>query len=222
MIKALIFDFDGLILETEWPAYLSWKELFESNDCRLTFEKWETTIGTMPPPFDPLDLLEGQLGRPLDRDEIVSKRLTRELEIIAAQSIMPGVQDYISDAQRLGLKIGLASSSDCDWVTGHLEQRGLIAHFDCIRARDDVPRTKPDPALYLSTLACLNVNADQAIALEDSSHGVTAAKRAGLFCVAVPTDMTRDMSFDHADLILDSLTDLPLEDLILRVQASMI
>lgn len=220
MIKALIFDFDGLILETERPAYLSWKELYESYGCRLAFEKWQTTIGTIPPPFDPFDLLEKQLGQPVDREALASKRSARELEIIATQSIMPGVQEYLTSAKRLGLKIGLASSSDCDWVTGHLEQRGLLDYFDCLRGWDDVPRTKPDPALYLSALAGLNVRADQAVALEDSSHGVTAAVHAGIYCVAVPTDMTRSMSFDHADLVLDSLSDLSLEDLILRVQTN--
>jgi HAD superfamily hydrolase (TIGR01509 family) len=214
MIKALIFDFDGLILETEWPAFQAWKELFESFNCLLTYEQWQTTIGTMPPPFDPFDLLEGQLGYPLERDEIAEKRLTRELELIAAQPLMPGVQTYLSDAQRLGLKLALASSSDCTWVTDHLQERGLIDYFDCIRARDDVHRTKPDPGLYLAALDCLVVRPDHAIALEDSEHGVTAAKRAGLHCVAVPTHMTRSMCFDHADLILNSLEDMALEDLI--------
>ena len=218
MIKALIFDFDGIILETERPIYQSWKEVYESYCCQLSFEKWETTIGTMPPPFDPFDLLEEKVGYPVDRDEIAPKRQARELDILATQSIMPGVQDYIFDAKRLGLKLGLASSSDCDWVTGHLQRLGLIEYFDCIRASDDVSLTKPDPALYLSTLSCLDVPANQAIALEDSSHGVTAAKKAGLVCVAVPTDMTSNMSYEHADIILDSLTDLTLEDLISRVQ----
>ena len=219
MIKALIFDFDGLILETEWPAYQAWKELFESYACQLTFEKWQTTIGTMPPPFDPFDLLEEQTGHSVEREELASKRLDRELEIIATQPILPGVQEYIIAAKRLGLKLGLASSSDCDWVTGHLETRNLISYFDCIRARDDVTITKPDPALYLSAITCLNVSANQAIALEDSALGVTAAKRAGMYCVAVPTNMTRSMSFDHADLVLNSLTDLPLEEMILKIRA---
>ena len=218
MIKALIFDFDGLILETEWPIYQSWKELFETYECQITFEKWQTTIGTMPPPFDPFELLEEQVGHPLERDEIETNRLAREIDIIAAQALMPGVQAYLTDAKRLGLKIGLASSSDCDWVTGHLEERDLIAYFDCIRGWDDVSITKPDPALYVSALAHLNVSADQAIALEDSARGVTSAKRAGMYCVAVPTDMTRSMSFEHADLVLNSLTDLTLEELILKIQ----
>jgi len=218
MIKALIFDFDGLILETEWPIYQSWKELFETYERQMTFEKWQTTIGTMPPPFEPFELLEEMVGHPLDRDEIEPKRLARELEIIATQDLMPGVQTYLSDAKRMGLKIGLASSSDCEWVTGHLEERGLISYFACIRGWDDVTITKPDPALYVSALECLNVNANQAIALEDSARGVTAAKRAGMYCVAVPTDMTRSMSFDHADLVLNSLTELTLEELIFKIQ----
>lgn len=218
MIKALIFDFDGLILETEGPIYQSWQELYESYGSYLPFSTWATVIGTMDSPFDPLALLEEQLGYSLDPDEIVSKRLVRELELTAKQPILPGVHEYISDSQRLGLKLGLASSSDCEWVTGHLERLELISYFDCIRTSDDVELTKPDPAVYLSVLSGLNLSPNQAIALEDSPLGALAAKRAGLYCVAVPNEMTQDLPLDHADMRLDSLADLPLEALLSKVE----
>ena len=99
---------------------------------------------------------------------------------------MPGVLDYLRDAHRLGLKVGLASSSSCAWVEGHLVRLGLREYFDCVRARDDVSITKPDPALFLSAVETLGVQPCEAIAFEDSRNGLIAARRAGLHCVAVP------------------------------------
>jgi beta-phosphoglucomutase-like phosphatase (HAD superfamily) len=127
------------------------------------------------------------------------------------------VETYIAEAQRLGLKLGVASSSPLDWVEGHLTRLGLVDHFEAIRSADDVPRTKPDPALYVTALDALGVRAEEAIALEDSPHGVTAANRAGIYCVAVPNALTGRLSLDHADRVLSSLADLPLEALLSEV-----
>ena len=109
-------------------------------------------------------------------------------------------------ARAAGLKVGVASSSSRDWVTGHLERLAILHQFDCVRCRDDVPAVKPAPDLYLSVLACLVVPADQAIAIEDSSNGVSAAKAAGMRCVAVPNPITSGLDLSHADLVLPSLT----------------
>ncbi len=217
-IRAVIFDFDGLILDTEGPIYQSWQELFESFGCQLPFSLWANNIGTTEEPFDPFAFLEAQLGHPVDREALEPKRRQRELELIATQPILPGVWEYLQEARQMGLKLGLASSSTCQWVIGHLEQRGLISFFDCIRCANHVERTKPHPALYLSVLAGLQVSANEAIALEDSPNGVLAAKRAGLFCVAVPNPLTRLLTLDHADLQLTSLADLPLRTLLSIVE----
>jgi HAD superfamily hydrolase (TIGR01509 family) len=145
-----------------------------------------------------------------------SKRLERELELIATQPILPGVLEYIQGATELGLKLGVASSSPCKWVLGHLEQRGIRHHFECVLAADDVSITKPDPSLYASALHCLDVSPHQAIAFEDSPNGVLSAKRAGLYCVAVPNPLTRQLQIDAADLQLVSLEELPLRALLGR------
>lgn len=220
MIRALIFDFDGLILDTEGAVYRSWQELYQSYGGHLDFSFWARIVGTVSNEYDYFDDLEAQIGRPLERERLSRARRQRELDLIALQPLQPGVQAYLEDARRMGLKIGLASSSTCEWVVGHLTQRGLIHYFDCIRARDDVHTVKPDPELYLSVLAGLGVKAEEAIALEDSPIGVTAAKRAGLFCVAVPNELTRRLPLDHADLHLNSLADLSLEELLRRVAAA--
>ena len=150
----------------------------------------------------------------MDLEAVAPKRLERELELVAKQSIRPGVNEYIAGAQRMGLKMGVASSSNCAWVTGHLEQRNLKEYFACILGADDVELTKPDPALYLALLEYLDVRAEEAIAFEDSPNGVLAAKRAGLYCVAVPNPLTKQLRLDGADMVLESLADLPLEELL--------
>ncbi len=218
MIRAVIFDFDGLILDTEVPEFLAWQEVYEAYGCALPLATWATCIGTSSDAFDPYAYLEGQCGRPVDREAIRSRRQGRYDELLRAQLVLPGVQDYIADAKRLSLQLGVASSSSRAWVTGHLTRFGLSVHFDCIKCRDDVQRVKPDPALYQAVLDTLGLRADQAIALEDSPNGVAAAKGAGLFCVAVPNPLTRQLSLSHADLQLASLADLPLERLLVEAQ----
>ena len=218
MIRALVFDFDGLILETEEPIYLSWLELYQKFGHQLSFEEWGSIIGTAHGDFDPRKNLERCTGRPVPEDAL-KKRLQRETELILERQALPGVETYLKDARCLGLKIGLASSSSCSWVTHHLERLGLIEYFQVIRASDDVKQTKPDPELYLSALAGLGVPASQAIALEDSPNGVAAAKNAGMYCVAIPNVLTRQLTLDQADLRLSTLEEMKLESLLAKAEA---
>ena len=218
MIQALIFDFDGLILDTEVPDLQSWREIYLEYDCTLPMSAWAASLGGSLDLFDPYEYLESQLERSVDREAIRAKKRQRETKLIEAQPILPGVREYIMDAERLGLKLGVASSSSRSWVTGHLSRLGLLSYFHCIQCADDVKRTKPDPDLYLSALDELGLRANQAITFEDSPNGILAAKRAGLFCVAVPNPVTRQLSLHQADLQLTSLAELPLEKLLLKVQ----
>jgi HAD superfamily hydrolase (TIGR01509 family) len=217
-ILALVFDFDGLILETEGPIYQSWREVYAAYGIPLPLETWGKIIGTSDH-FDVFGELERQVGRELDREALTAQQKQRETTLVLEQQVRPGVEEYLGDAQRLGLKVGLASSSSCKWVTGHLERLGLLAYFDYICARDDVRFTKPDPELFLMAARRLGVAPHQAVAIEDSPNGILAAKRAGLFCLAVPNELTRQLSMDLADLCVDSLLELPLEQLLYRFQS---
>lgn len=219
MIRGLIFDFDGLILETEEPVFQSWCELYRSHGCELGFEEWATLIGTAEASFDPFQSLEQQVGRKLDRQDLLATRKQRERSLILTQPVRPGVADYLSQAKQLGIKRAVATSSNYGWVSSHLSRLGLLDSFDCIRSRDDVRHTKPDPELFLSALDCLGVHASEAIVFEDSPNGILAARRAGIFCVAVPNPLTRRLDLHLADLQLESLADLPLSEL-LEIAAS--
>lgn len=219
MLRALIFDFDGLILNTEEPIFRSWQELYRDFGGELTLDKWAAVIGTAEMNFDPLADIQRQTGFRPDEAALL-RRSRREAELIQQQAILPGVRSYLEEARQMNLKIGLASSSPCSWVVGHLTRLGLVDFFGVIIASDDVPRTKPDPALYQLALLNLGVESHEAIAFEDSPLGIQAAKAAGIFCVAVPNDLTRRLDTSFADYHLNSLADMPLAALLQSIQAS--
>ncbi len=218
MILALIFDFDGLILETEGPSYQSWEALYRSFGLELPFHTWSTIIGTTQGAFDPLIELKKQVKTKVDWDAVEKQRMAQEQALNEAQPILPGVELYLWDARRLGLKIGLASSSSRQWVMGHLIRLGMDGSFDCVRTSDDVTHVKPSPDLYFSVLEGLGIRANEAIALEDSPLGVQSAKSAGLYCVAVPNPLTSMLNLDQADLQLSSLAEISLERLLSLVK----
>jgi HAD superfamily hydrolase (TIGR01509 family) len=218
MIRAVIFDFDGLILDTEAPEFQTWQEIYCTHGCELPLSVWATGLGTSSDAFNPYDYLEVQVGRAIDREAIQLQRRQRYRELLKAQVVLPGVRECIAEAKRLGLRLGVASSSSRAWVVGNLTELGLSAHFDCIKCSDDVLRVKPDPALYQCAVDALGLRPEQAVAFEDSPNGITAAKRAGLFCVAVPNPLTRQLVLTHADLQLNSLAEIPLQQLLAHLE----
>ena len=209
MIKALVFDFDGLILDTESAEYASWCEIFAEHGRELRLEQWSAGIGTQKG-FDPYGHLEALIGRPVVRDEIHPRMRARLLDLVAQEVVKPGVVAYLDDAARLDLRIGLASSADRDWVTGHLTRLGLLDRFHTIQCWAEGKRPKPAPDLDLAAVEALGVSPHEAIALEDSPNGVAAAKVAGLYCVAVPSGPTAALDFSRADRVISSLADTPL------------
>ncbi len=213
MIKAIVFDFDGLILDTEVPEYEAWRSVYQAHGVDLPLSTWVPFIGGGDE-FDPYDHLTELTGTPIDRDKVRQHRRAKFDELLGGAAPLPGVQDYIVAAREHGLQIGIASSSDHSWVDPKLEQIGMSNTFDTVVCADDVGSSKPNPASYLAALTNLGVTAEQAFALEDSPNGVQGAKNAGLFCVAVPGPMTEDQSFDHADMRLESLADTPLAELL--------
>jgi HAD superfamily hydrolase (TIGR01509 family) len=214
MFTALVFDFDGTILDTESPDYASWQEVYEEHGHTLPHDLWMTRIGGAGEGFDPHGHLETLIGQLLDREAIRARRRSRNLELIQEQQIRPGVLEYLEDARRLGLRLAIASSSPLTWVEGHLTRLGLVGYFEHLCTADDVPRVKPDPALYRLAAQRLGVEPGTAIAIEDSHNGMLAATGAGMVCVVCPNEITRGQDFTGAHLLLESLADLPLPSLL--------
>lgn len=219
LIRAIVFDFDGLILDTEEPVYRSWLEVYQAHGEDLPFERWVQIVGSTTAGFHPQHHLEQRLGRPLPK-EVLDRRIDRRTEMVLAQKVLPGVVRHIEEAKAMGLKLGVASSSTNEWVRGHLARLGILDRFDCMRCRDDVASAKPEPDLYIAVLECLGVLASEAIAIEDSPNGVLAAKRAGLRCVAIPNSITTGLDLGQADVQIASLADVTLAELLRRLSAA--
>jgi HAD superfamily hydrolase (TIGR01509 family) len=215
MIRALVFDFDGLILDTEEPVYRSWLEVYEAHGEELPFERWVQIVGSTTIGFHPQHHLEERLGRSLPK-EVLDRRIGRRTELVLANKVLPGVLEHLVAAKASGLKLGVASSSTRAWVRGHLARLGILDRFDCVRCRDDVTNAKPEPDLYLAVLECLGVIASEAIAIEDSPNGVLAAKRAGMRCIAIPNSITARLDLGQADVVLGSLAEVTLGELLRR------
>lgn len=216
-IRGLLFDFDGLLVDTESVARRAYEELYREHGHELPYDRWATLIGTIGAPWDPDRHLEELVGRSLDHDALTERRRAREHGLADLEELRPGVEDYFVEAERLGLKTAVVSSSDTWWIERHLGRLGRLEGLDTVvAANGDTARAKPRPDLYLEALDLLGLEAHEGIAFEDSPNGIRAAKAAGLLCVAVPNPITATMAFDEADLVLDSLADVPLGELLAR------
>jgi len=217
-IRAFLFDFDGLILDTELASRAGWELLYRDHGHELPPDLWATVVGTYGA-WDPMAHLEDLVGEPLEREALNERRYAHEIALIEAEELRPGIAEYIAAARRNGLKRAIVSSSNLHWVGTHLERLEEAVGWDAIcTAEGDRSRAKPAPTLYLEALEALEVAASEAVAFEDSPNGVQAAKGAGIFCVAVPNEVTRDLGLDEAgaDLVLHSLADLPPDELLAR------
>jgi HAD superfamily hydrolase (TIGR01509 family) len=213
-LRAVFFDFDGLILDTEWPEFEAWSEIYRAHGRSFPDEVWKGLIGRGPEQeaVRAEALLSEWTGLPMEdlEAEYQSCKMTKILH----QSVLPGVVERLDEAAAMGLRVVAVSSSRRSWVEGHLLRLGLWGRFDRSFCRDDVERTKPFPDLYLLALSTLGLAADEAIVFEDSPTGVAAAKAAGLRVVAVPNRLTVQLDLTAADAVVESLELVSLGSLI--------
>ena len=202
-LDALIFDFDGLILDTETPEFEVLQAVYAEHGVELDIERWAQVIGGNS--FDPLTDLEKLLGASIDREAVFERWRTETDRVIVASDPLPGVLNLLDSARTHGLKLAVASSSDHAWVDGHLQRLGLFERFDHVICVDDVAHAKPSPDLFLLAQTKLNVRADRAVIFEDSPNGVKAANAAGIPVVAIPNSITQQMTFSGEYLRLESL-----------------
>lgn len=215
MIRALVFDFDGLIADTEAPEYRAWQEVWAEHGHELTLDQWCAAIGTVDG-FDALTELGRLVGEGFDAADANARRRARHRPLLDGLTALPGVAAHLEAARERGLPVAVASSSPPSWVAEHLATVGLSDAFASISAYDGSCPPKPAPDLYLAACRSLDVDPSEALAYEDSPNGIAAAKAAGLRCVAVPHDLTRHLDLSKADLIVSSLADITLGELLDR------
>jgi HAD superfamily hydrolase (TIGR01509 family) len=216
-IRAFLFDFDGLLLDTETASRAGWQWLYREHGQELPLDKWALMVGTIEG-WDPWGHLEELVGNPLDREPLNERRRSHELSLLEAEELRPGILDYLDAAERHGLKRAIVSSASRPWIDMHLERLERAVGWDAIVTADHDPeRAKPRPTLYLEALGALGVQPGEAIAFEDSPNGARAAKAAGVYVVGIPNEVTRELGLaEAADTVVDSLAKLPPDELLAR------
>jgi HAD superfamily hydrolase (TIGR01509 family) len=209
-----VLDFDGTVLDTEEPVYRSWWELWDHHGHELARAEWQALIGTAAG-FDPKAELEARLGRPIEPG-LLSRRLLRRDQLQEEHAVREGILAWLDEAARSGVPVGIASSSPQTWVDEHLRRLGLRDRFSVLVCAGEGVPAKPDPTSYRRACERLGSVPRLSVAVEDSPHGVLAARRAGLYTVAVPHPLTADLDLSAADVVTDSLGALTLAEAMRR------
>ena len=214
MIRAIIFDFDGTIIDTETAWYKVFKDAYKKYGVDLSLATYSQCLGTSLQSFNPYTHLSTHHGISMDLEEFRTTIQQNYAKLIDQELMRPGILNLLQEAKLAGLKIGLASSSHRDWIDKFVDQLGIRDYFECYCTADTVSNVKPDPELYLQALGQLGVNPNEAIAIEDSPNGARAAVAAGLHTVVIKNTLTKQLSFSQGHYTIESLEHYGLRELI--------
>jgi HAD superfamily hydrolase (TIGR01509 family) len=218
-IRSLLFDFDGVIVDTEVPTFQSWRDVYAEYGVELTLDDWLPAVGSgssTSGAFDAVAHLEQLIGAAVDREAVIEQRTQRKADLYARAPLLPGVRERLAEAHELGFKTAIVTRNRDERVIAHFKLVGLDHRWQALICANDEP-TRDKTQLYRHALAALELEANHALAFEDSPSGVRAVKRARILCVAVPNEITRGASFDEADLVLPSLAERSLRQILFAV-----
>jgi len=204
----VIFDFDGLILDTETAELIAWQSIYDEHGQPLDMPYWLSLVGVGAEFVceRPAPRLSRLIGGTPSAAELSTEQHRRFEESMIGASARDGVVELIRSCKAEGIPIAVASSSGHEWVERFLAQLGFLGEFNAVVCREDAPLAKPAPDLYLEACRRLGVDPANAVALEDSINGIRAAKQAGMTAIAVPCPATASMDFREADGVLATLS----------------
>lgn len=206
--EAVLFDFDGILVDTEWAIYQAWLRTFERHGHDLPIEIYTRCVGSDFDTWSPKTHLEDLTGNSFDWHQLDADRQVEIRAELEKAGPMPGVVPLLEKLRAAGTALAVVSSSDHRWVDGWLDKLSLRHFFQTTVCRGDAPRIKPAPDLWLEALRQLDKPAERCLAIEDSLNGVRSSKEAGLTVWAVPNRTTAGLNFSEADRVLRSLNEL--------------
>lgn len=202
----IIFDFDGVLVDTEWAIYQSWVHLYAREGQEISIATYAPCLGAGYSHWDPAAHLEKLTGKSYDWDVETPARQAMLEADLERMGLMAGALELLDWCQSQGIALTVASSSSRRWVQGWLEKLGIYARFAGVFTRTDGYPVKPDPALFLAAQQCMGLSREECLIIEDSENGTIAARNAGIPCVAIPNRMTASCDFSRAAFRADSLS----------------
>lgn len=216
MIRAILFDMDGLMLDTETLYWDVGRQIARGFGKTVADETFKQMMGR--DRKTSCEIFIRETGIPLTVDEVMLRREEMMLERFkGGVTPMPGLLEIL-ERFRGKLKLGVATSSPLVMAQAGLAAVGALSYFDALTAGDEISRGKPDPQIYLTAMKKLGVSAEESVVLEDAPMGAEAGYRSGAFVIAVPSALTADEDFtkvsharvgnlfDAADLIAKRIT----------------
>ncbi|MFM7180125.1 MAG: HAD family hydrolase [Verrucomicrobiales bacterium] len=189
--RGVIFDFDGVIVNTEEAVYDAWREVFLAHGADLPLDLYRRCVGSDHGLWDPKVYFEEVTGLKPEWDPILHEKNRRTRELLAGMQTMPGILDTLAFLESRAIPMAVASSSSRSWVGGWLDRLGLVKYFHSWHCRDDVARVKPFPDLFLRAAAALRLHPSEILVIEDSANGLRAAHAANMRCLLIPNEITR-------------------------------
>jgi HAD superfamily hydrolase (TIGR01509 family) len=205
-LRAVVFDMDGLMFNTEDIYTLVGEELLRRRGHKFTSEIKSMLMGLQPQASLELVIELFHLNDTWQSMAAESNRLF--LDLLDGQlAMMPGLKELLDALEQAGIPKAIGTSSARELVTACLQPFDLERRFNFILTAEDISRSKPDPQIYLTAARHFAVSPAEVLVLEDSHNGCKAAAAAGAFVVAVPNVHTRDHDFSMVSLVADSLAD---------------
>lgn len=208
LASAVLFDFDGILVDTEWEIYQAWLETFREHGHDLPLSLYTRCIGSDFDAWSPKLHLEELTRLNFDWIQMDERRQIRIRSALAKHGPIDGVVAVLKLLRNIGLPIAVVSSSSHNWVDGWLEKLELIDFFQEIVCKGDAPKIKPAPDLFLDAARRLKVNAADCLVIEDSLNGLNSAKAAGMMAWMVPNRVTAGLDFTSADRVFSSFLEL--------------
>jgi HAD superfamily hydrolase (TIGR01509 family) len=206
---AVLFDFDGILVDTEWAIYQAWRRTFEKYQQSLPLDIYTRCIGSDFATWSPKAHLEDLTGRSFDWEDLDARRQEEIVAGLHHEGPMPGVVAWLDELKHTGIPLAVVSSSSHPWVDGWLEKLGLQSYFTTTVCRGDAPRIKPAPDLFWEAARQLRVSPPRCLVVEDSRNGLHAAKAAGMSVWAIPNRVTACLDFTEADHVFPTMEACP-------------